>query len=177
MPPAFNLSQDQTLQFNLCKLSSKLTWKNQFHVSIRVFLFAKHHITYVMQRRPPTPNAHTYRLLIFKEQAFNELCILAQSLYISQETLKKARTEYGLFMNRVSDDVLLSRARAHYHRRKSVSRSCSGWEGVVPLRYGRQTKLVGGEPGELAEAGCRCLIGVDECIGSLWRSPWFPTTM
>ena len=80
-------------------------------------------------------------------------------------------------MNRVSDDVLLSRARAHYHRRKSVSRSCSGWEGVVPLRYGRQTKLVGGEPGELAKAGCRCLIGVDECIGRFMRSPWFPTTM
>ena len=80
-------------------------------------------------------------------------------------------------MNRVSDDVLLSRARAHYHRRKSVSRSCSGWEGVVPLRYGRQTKLVGGEPGGLAKASCRCLIGVDECIGSLWISPWFPTTM
>ena len=97
MPPAFNLSQDQTLQFNLCKLSSKLTWKNQFHVSIRVFLFAKHHIAYATQRRPPTPNAHTYRLLIFKEQAFNELCILAQSLHILQETLKKARTEYGLF--------------------------------------------------------------------------------
>ena len=76
-------------------------------------------------------------------------------------------------MNRVSDDVLLSRARAHYHRRKSVSRSCSGWEGVVPLRYGRQTKLVGGEPGELAKAGCRCLIGVDECIGSFWRSPGY----
>ncbi len=97
MPPAFNLSQDQTLQFNLCKLSSKLTWKNQFHVSIRVFLFAKHHIAYATQRRPPTPNAHTYRLLIFKEQAFNELCILAQSLHILQETLKKARTTYGLF--------------------------------------------------------------------------------
>ena len=74
MPPAFNLSQDQTLQFNLCKLSSKLTWKNQFHVSIRVFLFAKHHITYAMQRRPPTPNAHTYRLLIFKERATNTIC-------------------------------------------------------------------------------------------------------
>ena len=74
MPPAFNLSQDQTLQFNLCKLSSKLTWKNQFHVSIRVFLFAKHHIAYAMQRRPPTPNAHTYRLLIFKERAANTIC-------------------------------------------------------------------------------------------------------
>ena len=73
MPPAFNLSQDQTLQFNLCKLSSKLTWKNQFHVSIRVFLFAKHHIAYATQRRPPTPNAHTYRLLIFKERAANTI--------------------------------------------------------------------------------------------------------
>ena len=73
MPPAFNLSQDQTLQFNLCKLSSKLTWKNQFHVSIRVFLFARHHITYAMQHRPPTPNAHTYRLLIFKERAANTI--------------------------------------------------------------------------------------------------------
>ena len=73
MPPAFNLSQDQTLQFNLCKLSSKLTWKNQFHVSIRVFLFAKLRVAYATQRRPPTPNAHTYRLLIFKERAANTI--------------------------------------------------------------------------------------------------------
>ena len=27
---------------------------------------------------------------------------------------------------------------AHYHRRVGVSRSCSGWEGVVPPSYGRQ---------------------------------------
>ena len=27
----------------------------------------------------------------------------------------------------------------HYHRRGVVSLSCSGWEGVVPTRYGRQT--------------------------------------
>ncbi len=26
----------------------------------------------------------------------------------------------------------------HYHRRAFVSRSCSGWEGVVPKGYGRQ---------------------------------------
>jgi hypothetical protein len=26
----------------------------------------------------------------------------------------------------------------HYHRREVVSRSCSGWEGVVPTRYGHQ---------------------------------------
>ena len=28
---------------------------------------------------------------------------------------------------------------AHYHRREVVSLSCSGWEGVGPTRYGRQT--------------------------------------
>jgi hypothetical protein len=28
----------------------------------------------------------------------------------------------------------------HYHRRGVVSRSCSGWEGVVPTRYGHQAK-------------------------------------
>ena len=39
-----------------------------------------------------------------------------------------------------SDDDLLSQADAYYHWRGSVSPSCSGWEGVVPLCYGRQTK-------------------------------------
>jgi len=42
-------------------------------VSIRVFLFAKLRVAYATQRRPPTPNAHTYRLLIFKEQAANTI--------------------------------------------------------------------------------------------------------
>ena len=44
----------------------------------------------------------------------------------------------GLFVAWVPDDDLLSRAAAHYHRRAAVSRSCSGWEGVVPAGYGRQ---------------------------------------
>ena len=29
-----------------------------------------------------------------------------------------------------------------YHRREGVSRSCSGWEGVVPPCYGHQSKRV-----------------------------------
>ncbi len=32
----------------------------------------------------------------------------------------------------------------HYHWRGVVSLSCSGWEGVGPTRYGRQTKLLPG---------------------------------
>src|SRR2546429_4501415 len=31
----------------------------------------------------------------------------------------------------------LSQGNPHYHRRKVVSLSCSGWEGVVPTCYGR----------------------------------------
>ena len=34
------------------------------------------------------------------------------------------------------------RGNLYYHWRGSVSPSCSGWEGVVPLCYGRQTKGV-----------------------------------
>ena len=39
---------------------------------------------------------------------------------------------------REPDDYLLSHGNPHYHRRGVVSRSCSGWEGVGPTRYGHQ---------------------------------------
>ena len=44
----------------------------------------------------------------------------------------------GAFYYKVPGSDLLSHANAHYHRRDSVSRPCSGWEGVGPKRYGRQ---------------------------------------
>lgn len=43
----------------------------------------------------------------------------------------------GVLMGEPGDD-LLSHGNPHYHRRGVVSRSCSGWEGVVPTRYGHQ---------------------------------------
>src|SRR5882724_1685826 len=47
-----------------------------------------------------------------------------------------------LFMGRLA--VTYFRAgNPHYHRRRVVSPSCSGWEGVGPTRYGRQAN--GGE--------------------------------
>ena len=57
-----------------------------------------------------------------------------RSEIVSAELTKKARFrwETGLEVWRGGD--LLSRANAHYHRRKPVSRSCSGWEGVGPAR-------------------------------------------
>ena len=61
---------------------------------------------------------------------------------------KKARPLAGSGFVFWSGGDLLSHANAHYHRRKPVSRSCSGWEGVVPGCYSRQ---VDGRP--CAESG------------------------
>ena len=47
----------------------------------------------------------------------------------------------------------------YYHRRAAVSRSCSGWEGVVPAGYGRQALrgraavICGATPGDLPGRG------------------------
>ena len=46
---------------------------------------------------------------------------------------------------------------AYYHWRGSVSPSCSGWEGVVPLCYGRQTKG--------CESGLVVLTPHSDCLG------------
>ena len=52
--------------------------------------------------------------------------------------IKKPQSIDWGFLLREPDDALLSRQLSHYHRRKGVSRSCSGWEGVVPTRYGHR---------------------------------------
>jgi hypothetical protein len=75
MPLAFNLSQDQTLQFNHCKylkLNAKRGFrKNLIHLLSIWFLKLAH---FLQTRRPVEtklclcPNAHTYRLLVVKEQ-------------------------------------------------------------------------------------------------------------
>ena len=53
--------------------------------------------------------------------------------------------------------------KAHYHRRGVVSLSCSGWEGVGPTRYGRQTNWC-------QESGC----GIQDtaCGPDTARSVW-----
>ena len=55
---------------------------------------------------------------------------------------KNHRLLGGGFWLREPDDYLLSHGNPHYHRRRVVSRSCSGWEGVGPTRYGHQAKRV-----------------------------------
>ena len=79
MPPAFNLSQDQTLQFNLCgwhfclTLSSPLTQNTDRAVRCRtvLYFFVSTSMFKVSGQPKPTgavpSSAHTYRLLIVKE--------------------------------------------------------------------------------------------------------------
>ena len=82
MPPAFNLSQDQTLQFNLCFVpllagseEPSLTQNTDRISSCELtYIFCEHLIFKVLRhrlkqhRRTPS-SAHTYRLLIVKEPA------------------------------------------------------------------------------------------------------------
>src|SRR6266545_7546663 len=81
MPPAFNLSQDQTLQFNPSKVSQSTLAPSQslsFHREIRTRLTSCEHFQFPSPRqdssRHPTrtpghPSTHTYRLLLVKDQA------------------------------------------------------------------------------------------------------------
>ena len=63
----------------------------------------------------------------------------------SRTNERSPRTGYEGFSIGPGGDLLSHGQVPHYHRRKAVSRSCSGWEGVVPARYGRQGKgLVAG---------------------------------
>ena len=79
MPPAFNLSQDQTLQFNLCgwhfclTLSSPLTQNTDRAACFQavLYFFVSTSMFKVSGQPKPTgavpSSAHTYRLLIVKE--------------------------------------------------------------------------------------------------------------
>jgi len=89
MPPAFNLSQDQTLQFDLDKLLKELTQTSSgFHTRFHP-RFNERLKSFRLRLTQPTPsdqpgspepspsNAHTYRLSVFKELAFR---LLAETL-------------------------------------------------------------------------------------------------
>jgi hypothetical protein len=56
----------------------------------------------------------------------------------SRTKTKRPQQLAGGVRNNKPDDDLLSHWLQHYHRRGVVSRSCSGWEGVVPTRYCHQ---------------------------------------
>jgi hypothetical protein len=56
----------------------------------------------------------------------------------------------------------------YYHRRAAVSRSCSGWEGVVPAGYGRQA-LSGEAATRLMARACRKVRRVVLRLGA-WDS-------
>ncbi len=67
---------------------------------------------------------------------------LASAIHFRRANAKTPALSGGGSWLREPDDYLLSHGNPHYHRRRVVSRSCSGWEGVGPTRYGHQAKRV-----------------------------------
>ena len=96
MPPAFNLSQDQTLQFNLCFVpflagseEPSLTQNTDRIVLSNFPIFLCEHLINLKFPTLPkhccrTPlSAHTYRLLIFKEPTYlAKFCNLSHCFWI-----------------------------------------------------------------------------------------------
>jgi hypothetical protein len=76
MPPAFNLSQDQTLQFDLeFALRNRSELHFSFHERLRSFDHESRDESLDSWHSPS--NAHAYRLLIFKElRGFGILLLL-----------------------------------------------------------------------------------------------------
>jgi hypothetical protein len=69
--------------------------------------------------------------------------LVSYPIYCGATQLAPKQNAPGFPLGRVALEVSLAvtyfRVRnAHYHRRLSVSRSCSGWEGVVPEGYCHQ---------------------------------------
>ena len=97
MPPAFNLSQDQTLQFNLCLLAFLPPYLTAgvAHSKYWPLLIAEQRISFLWtfdnlsNQRPkslaPSSNAHTYRLLIFKELYSVHLAVGGESFCSLQQ--------------------------------------------------------------------------------------------
>src|SRR5437667_10363073 len=56
---------------------------------------------------------------------------------------EKPGTGPGFLLNGCLTMTYFRMGNPHYHRRAAVSRSCSGWEGVVPAGCGRQALTVG----------------------------------
>ena len=66
-------------------------------------------------------------------------CIATRPREAMPQKAQRPRAPPGAFALGASLAVTYFRVRnAHYHRRRSVSRSCSGWEGVVPEGYSHQ---------------------------------------
>ena len=62
---------------------------------------------------------------------------------IGNASNKKPSTRPGFLFDGCLTMTYFRMGNPHYHRRATVSRSCSGWEGVVPAGYGRQALTVG----------------------------------
>ena len=89
---------------------------------------------------------HVGRLRIWGEEGVQAIMPskprLAKLIY-GMLAKKAARTRRAAFCGGCLTMTYFRTGSPYYHRRAAVSRSCSGWEGVVPTGCGRQALEVG----------------------------------
>ena len=139
MPPAFNLSQDQTLQFNLCNYKTHLgidrRTKHKLYPSFK-FMSIWHNTA---------PNTHAYRLLIFKEHFALGLCFSAftrSALLLCLRRRDQRRTQlwHGFeavrkpFQKKIKKPVRSVCSHLFGHWRKWPGRGLDGALGVQGMR-------------------------------------------
>ncbi len=148
MPPAFNLSQDQTLQFNLCWLaflpypfrdrSLKILTRSVL-ANLPIFTSCEHFNVLSIQISPKaslhrTPSsAHTYRLLVVKEPclarfALHKLrCICSASLpsnrFVCQQQRNEIMKHFFFFVNYFLQNFLLASFRLT-NRSTCLTKTC-----------------------------------------------------
>ena len=90
MPPAFNLSQDQTLQFDLdfLLLGIEVNFIAEFQfIFLRAFKVMRPELCVATVFWHSPSNAHAYRLLIFKEHRLGRLTFSAADLLSAKTTI------------------------------------------------------------------------------------------
>ena len=131
---------------------------DEFHIFFTSWAFVSQLRLSSEELEPLASNAHAYRLYVFNDPASSShyplfySTVISEALYsttllafflklFKRNSKKNAQSFDWAFRHREPDDDLLSHGNPHYHWRRGVSLSCSGWEGVGPPRYGRQAKL------------------------------------
>ncbi len=83
--------------------------------------------------------SHETDISLRRNKPLRGVLSLRSSRSTPNATNKKALTRRAFLFIRSLTMTYFHIRDVHYHRRKVVSLSCSGWEGVGPTRYGRQT--------------------------------------
>src|SRR5450631_4204083 len=87
-----------------------------------------------------------------KEEAYGPECAIRRDVIAQAQTPNLCGGWAFVLLHKALAMTYFLTGNPQYHRRGVVSRPCSGWEGVGPMRYGRQEFFSAGALGSRARA-------------------------